>query len=48
MTGSAEKRGCIFSKVNLVIKFGLKPLPQSGRKLGLVTIVHGKIFKEQK
>ena len=38
MTGSAEtKGGCNFLKLNLVIKFDLKPLPESGRKLDLVT-----------
>ena len=50
MTGSAgEKRGCNFSKVNLVIKFDLKPLPESGVNLTwLQIIVHDKIFEEQK
>ena len=50
MTGSAEtKGGCKFSKLNLVIKFDLKPFLKVGVDLTwLQIIVHGKIFEEQK
>ena len=48
MTGSAEeKRGCNFSKVNLVMKFDLKPLPESGRKLDLVTDYSSRFLKNK-
>ena len=50
MTGSAEtKGGCNFSKVNLAVKFDLKPCLKLAVNLTwLQIIVHGKILEEQK